>query len=134
MSDAWFSPREIVFSRPQNMWLIEHLNLLHDGIWPPSFEKAIPGRAPSRLRAPFEIPCQFAAEIELRLKKGGLDGKLLLLEIQSGIHSYEGLSVESRWALNYISLWDFRKRPAYASWKAKTKYRLKDKIISFAKL
>jgi len=86
------------------------------------------------MRAPFEIPCQFAAEIELRLKACGLDGKLLRAEIQSGILFYENLSEESRWALNYISIWDFRKRPDYVSWKAKTRYRWRqrDRNVPFS--
>jgi len=126
MTDIWYEPREIIFSREQMLWLISWLLVLIEGNWPPNPQGSGYTEAPnvqhSRSRhAYFETPCQIAAEVEWRLKRTGIEGKLLVAEIRLGL-MLEELQPESRRALNYISGWRRRKTP-YRVWLAKKRYR-----------
>ncbi len=130
----FYSPGEIKFSRPQMIWIIEHLEILSAGIYPPDYK--VTGytgkkRGGFPRHGPFETPCIIAAEVKRRLKKTKTDGKLLKAQIQGGITAYEELEPESQMALNYISLFDFRKRPPYYVFK---KNRLYYYLKSRAKL
>ena len=125
MTQDWYSPSEIKFSRHQVIWIIEHLESLSAGIYPP--EHKITGYTGKRKggypsRAYFETPCQLSAEVSRRLKATKTDGKLLKAQIQSGVTDYELLEPEAQMALNYISLWDFRKRSPYYIFKKNSLY------------
>ena len=122
--DRWYSPREIIFSRDQVLFLLENLTLLRKGEYPP--DPANSGytgndRGSISTHAPFETPCQFAAEIDSRLDVTNLYGKLLLAEINAGVPLWE-LSKESRLALNYCSGWR-RRRMSFSDWKRTKLYR-----------
>jgi len=120
----WWRPGKITFSRDQMLFLLEHLELLKQGIYPPDpFSpnlNAIPYSQTIRTTAYFEKACQLAAEVEVRLDACGVDGKLLLAEVRAGIP----LSIESRRALAYVSGWR-RKRMSYREWLKYRKYRKK---------
>jgi len=79
--DRWWHPREITFTREQVEWLLEHLELLKEGVWPPDPRGTgytdAPARGSVNRHAPFETPCQIAAEVEARLAKCGLDRYLV---------------------------------------------------------
>ena len=131
MTDTWYEPREIIFSREQMMFLIEFLPLLIEGIWPPNPQGSgyteTPNVQHSRSKhAYFETPCQIAAEVEWRLKRTGIEGKLLVSEIRQGL-MLEELQPESRRALNYISGWR-RRRLDYKTWLRQRRYRQKVKV------
>jgi len=131
LMDDWYSPGEIRFNREQMMWLIRYLEMLKKGNWPPNpqgsgYIDAPLSRKTGRKGAYFETPCQFAAEVEMRLKRTGADGDMLCEQIKGEIETYGDLVVRDntnpKQALNYISLWDFRKRKTpYSLWKAKKK-------------
>ena len=72
----------------------------------------------------FIKPKAIWAEISRRLKLTKTDGKLLIKEIESMAKpNYDGLEYpESRCALDYISLFDFRKRPPYFQWRQRRRY------------
>lgn len=79
MAKDWYSPGEIHFTIKTALWLIQNLGSLRDGHWPPEASNYIdiPGTKSSRRRAPFATPIEYAAEIETRLEKCGLDGLVL---------------------------------------------------------
>jgi len=126
--DEWYSPAEIIFSRPQILFLLKHLDLLAQGIYPPEYADTGYTVAPPIQRAfsrhaPFETPIQFHAEVTYRLGKTGIEGKLLLAEIKAGMEFIE-LSPESKRALAYCSGWR-RRSSSYTEWKKKRKWRAK---------
>lgn len=123
----FYTPSEIRFCRPQVLWLIENLGVLRTGIWPPnpqgtSYTDATI-RGHKRFNAYFETPIQIESEVQIRLENTGLSGKLLVSEINQGI-GLEGLSIESRSALNYISGWR-RRRLSFVDWKRQRRHRNK---------
>ena len=73
----WYSPSEIIFTRNTALWLIKHLVLLREGYWPPEASNYIDLPGTGSKKAYFETPIQYAAEIEARLEKCGLDGLIL---------------------------------------------------------
>lgn len=79
MAKDWYSPGEVHFSIRTARWLIQNLGSLRDGHWPPEASNYIdiPGTKSSQRRAPFATPIEYAAEIETRLEKCGLDGLVL---------------------------------------------------------
>ena len=80
----WYRPSEIKFTQRQVIWILEYLTLFREGIYPTDPGTSGYTDAPytgSRKRsarhAPFERACDIAAEVEVRLKRSGLDGFLL---------------------------------------------------------
>ena len=114
----WYSPGEIRFTRVQVLWLLHNLGSLRDGHWPPEASSYIDifditGKKSGRHKAPFVTPIEYAAEIEARLEKAGLDG-LILEAIEccdksvASMASYLRMpewAIEKRcnWALSYIA-------------------------------
>ena len=126
----FYSYSEIRFTRNQVIWILEHL----DGAdsWPPDFKvTGYSGKKKGGLnkRAYFDNPKVIIGEINRRLKFTKTDGKLLKSQVQSGITEYENLEWEAQNALNFLSLWDFRKRPRYFEWKKWRKYYFKQKSL-----
>ncbi len=118
MTEVYYKPSEIRFSREQMLWLIEWLSVLKEGTWPPNpqgsgYTEIASVQKSSSHHAGFETPCQFAAEIESRLKSTGESGEVLVHEVQHGLDVYELLSPPAKKALNYISGWRRRSRPFY---------------------
>lgn len=121
----WYSPAEIRFSRYQVIWILEHLDSLSAGFWPPDFKvTGYSGKKKGGInkRAYFDNPIVIAAEVKRRLKLTKTDGKLLKAQVQGGITEFKELEWESQTALNFLSLWDFRKRPNYSVWRWNSKY------------
>lgn len=102
----WYSPGEIRFTVQQALWLVRSLGNLRGGNWPPDASNYIdiPGSKSRRNRAPFVTPIEYAAEIEARLEKCGLDG-LILEAIECWDKSTESMA-------NYLRMpeWSIRKR------------------------
>ncbi len=121
----WYSPGEILFKRDEIIWVLKNIELIEKGIWPPDFKPTgYTGSKRGRRfgHAYFEIPCTISAEVKRRLAAAGEDGKLLYWQVKAGITNFEDLESESQCALNFISLWDFRKRPAYYMWRKNWRY------------
>lgn len=120
----WYSPAEIRFTRYEVIWIIEHLE--GADTWPPDFKvSGYSGKTKGGInkRAYFDNVKVIYAEVARRLKLTKTDGKLLKAQVQGGITEYEELEPEAQMALNYISLWDFRKRKIrYSLWKAQRHY------------
>jgi hypothetical protein len=122
-----YSPADIRFSREQMIWLIEWLDVLEDGKWPPDPKETgyidTPGGSGNKSsRSPFETAAQIFAEVTDRLKQTGEAGVTLVWEIQHGLEVYELLSPPAKRALNYISGWR-RRRMDFSSWMRQNRYR-----------
>jgi len=97
MSDIWWEPREIIPDRPQLEFLIEYIELLKAGGWPPKpkvygeNEPNIPniaiivGRKRKGSRRPALVPLQWAIEIDSRLEETGRDGDLVMLRYHNNM-------------------------------------------------
>lgn len=111
--------RDCHFGRGNMVFLIENLETLKEGIWPPSPRGTgytdVSGGSGYHSSGAFTRPCEFAAECEIRLKATGKDGRWLKKEIDEE-SSWYGLTREAKSALNYISGWR-RKREGYLEWK-----------------
>ncbi len=80
----WYRASEIKFTQRQMVWILENLTLFREGIYPTNpcgsgYTEAPYNRSRkgSARHAPFERTCDIAAEVEVRLKRTGLDGFLL---------------------------------------------------------
>jgi len=121
----WYSPGEIRFNRFQCIFIIFHLESMSIGQYPSDFKvTGYSGKSKGGInkRAYFDNPCVFSAEVSRRLKLTKTAGKLLKAQIQGGITDYEELEPEAQMALDFISIFDFRKRPSYPQWRARHKY------------
>jgi len=131
MTDVYYTPRDIIFSREQMLWLIKWLPYLEDeNSWPPDPQETGYTDAPRvqrsrNYRAPFETPAGFVAEVRCRLKTTGDTGEVLIHEVQHGLESYELLSRPAQRALNYISGWK-RRRQAFSQWEAEQHHRIRN--------
>lgn len=129
MFKEYYEPKDIWFTREQVMFIIVHLETMREGIWPQNplgsgyINQPIGKRSRSR-HASFETPVGIAAEVLIRLEKCGIEGKLLVAEVQSG-KTFSELEYESRRALNYISGWRQRLM-SYTKWcyQRKRRYEL----------
>ena len=105
------------FCRAEVLFIIENLWEIRDGSWPKQDRETgytdAGVRGQPRQSAPFEKSAQIAAEVDLRLSRCGIEGKLLEYEVQDG----RELSETSYQVLNYVSGWR-RKRQSYNQWKA----------------
>lgn len=110
----WYAPREIIFTRATTLWLIQNLGSLRTGYWPPEASNYIdiPGGNHSK-KAPFTTPIEYAAEIESRLEKCGIDG--LILE-----------AIEC-WGKSESSMANYFKRPLWSIMKS---YKLALRYVS----
>ena len=124
LGKEWYSYGEVRWCPFQCLWIIEHLDLIIIGKWPPSPEGSTYTDSSIKRSVPlsyasFEKPCDIVAELEVRLRKTGVDGKLLIAEVQAG-KTFE-LSKEAQTALMYIKGWR-RKRLTYSNWKKQRTY------------
>ncbi len=101
--EDWFSPGSIRFTRRQTLWLIQNLGSLRDGHWPPEASNYI-GRNNSRHKSPYETAIEYAAEIQLRMEKCGVDG-LILEAIESWGKTVDSLTIYLK-----MQAWSITKR------------------------
>ena len=121
----WYPPNKITFSQAQMLFLLENLDLLGAGDYPPdpySSDEQKGGK--HSYRAPFVTAIELSAEVTWRLGRTGVDGKLLLAEAKLGLDIML-LSYEAKRALKYCSGWR-RKKMDYRKWQAQNKYRQKE--------
>jgi len=74
----WYPPGSITYTKAQVRFIMNNLEMMREGVYPEnpvgSSYTEIPGGKRVNRRAPFEVPCQIAGELEARLKKTGRDG------------------------------------------------------------
>lgn len=116
---VWYPPKAIVYCRPQVLWYLEHADIFRDGKWVPESRVSSYtdlGIRSRMVKIPKQLAEQFAAEIDSRLKKCGIEGKLLEMEVQL----QREFSPSSWKVLNYISGWR-RKKMSFQKWKSKSR-------------
>jgi len=122
----WYPPNKIIFSQAQMLFLLENLDLLRGGDYPPDPSSTDPQKSGKHShRAPFVTAVELSAEVTWRLGRTGVDGKLLLAEAKLGV-DIALLNYEAKRALKYCSGWK-RKKMSYQSWKNQNRYRQKVK-------
>lgn len=87
MSNIWWPPRAIIFTREQVIWLFEHLPSIREGRWPPqpsSYDVETRVQRSRSRHAPFETPVAVAAELLIRLENAGQDGAMCKMEFVYG--------------------------------------------------
>ncbi len=126
----WYSPSEIHFKREEILWVLQYIEMIEEGNWPPDFKHTgYTGGSKGKRFGPayFEVPVTISAEVSRRLDMTGADGKVLFWQVQAGETIYESLEYEAQCALNFMSIWDFRKRPAYSKWRKNWRYHHRSK-------
>ena len=110
MDKDFYSPGEIRFKVREALWLIQNLETLQAGRWPPDSSNYVDigGRKQPSHKAPFETAAEFYAEITDRLEKCGQDG--LILE---AIEAW-GKSEESMAKYLKMPVWSVQKRAKQA--------------------
>lgn len=125
--NLWWKPSDVKFTRDQVRWLIFMLPILKTGRWPrdpnQNTTDAFGKSQTVSFHAPFENPCMFAAEIEQRLERTGLSGKLLYYQLRNDCTWVE-LEKAAKDALYYCCGWR-RKSTPFTIWKSQRVYRLK---------
>lgn len=123
MVKDFYAPREIKFTRKQCLWLIKNLPTLRAGYWPPEASSYIDlplRKKTSKSGAYFTTPIEYAAEIESRLERAGMNG-LILLAIEGWDVTVASLSAYFR-VSEWVILRRRRQALAYvAGWKRKIK-------------
>ena len=134
----YYTYAEIRFCPYQMKWLIKNLEFLKEakyeskdnqdkyveGHWLP--EPTLSGYIDPSVRktraakaAPFEYVSAIIAEVEFRLNRTGISGKLLVAEIEAE----RDLSPEAETALEYVKGWR-RKRMSFSDWKSQRRHRM----------
>lgn len=117
----WYHYGEIRWCPYQVIFIIENLEVLIAGSWPPNPDDSSyidpQIRTGYRSEAYYTKPVEILAEVEYRLKRTGVDGKLLKAEILGELE----LSKESKSALMYVK-GRRRKRMSYKRWLRHRRY------------
>lgn len=74
----WFAPGAIRFKVKGTLWLLQNLESLRAGHWPPEASNYIDIPGTKSGKAPFITAAEFYVEITDRLEKCGIDGLILL--------------------------------------------------------
>ena len=78
---VWFEPGEIRYRYDHVVWVLEHINTLRDGRYPPNPQQTgyqnAGWRSSINTRAAFITPAEIAAEVDRRLLRCGLDWYLV---------------------------------------------------------
>jgi len=93
----------IRFDREGVEWLVQYAQTLKEGIWPDNVSSgytALPGGKRANHRAPFENPCLLIAELEIRVKRCGIDG--FLVEEKIAGKDEEEIARERHLDIDYI--------------------------------
>ena len=119
----WCSYSGIKFNREQIYWLVQNLDTLRLGEWPPkpeSSEQPDKSKLQVRTEATFARPASIAAEVDWRLNQCGEDAKIFLaiyknevpIPIVAKIYSMDidAIDLACRKVISYIIGWK-RKRP-----------------------
>lgn len=141
ITGRWYAPGEIRFTLNHILFLLENINLLEDGFYPPNpeetgYQELKIAVARGKPRAYFETPICLIAEIKLRISLAkdnhNDDGKLLLDKYRLGLNddelarvnhlSYNQVITGINSALLFITGWK-RERLPYSDWCRKYRYK-----------
>ncbi len=96
MTEVYYKPNEIRFSRQQIIWLIPLLPLLRSGSYPrdpkeSGYTDAPIGKRQIKAKAPFIMAVEIASELDYRIQQTGWHG--LMLEMVYSADTQDRLSV-----------------------------------------
>ena len=132
----WWPPREIYFTREQCIFIIVELVIGGIDTWPTNpagsgyTDAQWSKKSKRRPGAYFETACQVRAEMEVRLERCGIAGKLLVSDIKVVTDKWwtmdwkDYLNEESKDVLEYVS-GDERKEMPFLAWNRQRRYRNK---------
>ena len=109
----------------QCIWIIANSGILEGGDWPkdPDNLDSNSGQRNLKAEARFTKPVLILAEVTYRLGRTGIQGKLLVAQIEAG-WEFDDLDREARDALMYVKGFR-RKKDNFVKWKKERKYRRK---------
>jgi len=121
----WFHYGQIRFCPYQIVWILAHAATLRDGRWPQDPDRVDDNLGQRRIKteASFVKAILILAEVETRLKRTGIHGKLLIAQVEAG-REFNTLDYEAKLALLYIKGWR-RKKEGFSAWKKRRNYRQK---------
>jgi len=124
----WFHFGQIRFCPYQCIFIIRNADTLRAGHWPQNPDRADDNAGQRRIKteATFTKPILILAEVESRLNRTGIHGKLLVAQIEAG-RDFDTLDRDARTALLYIKGYR-RKRMSFNHWKKARKYYQKVNI------
>ena len=80
MQEEYYKPGQITFRRKHIVWILEHIDIMRQGIYPPDPRRSgyvdSPGKQ-NNASATFEKACQLAGEVDARLNRCGIDGLMV---------------------------------------------------------
>jgi hypothetical protein len=119
----WFNFAEVRWCVWQILWILANASTLRAGHWPQDPDRPSPdqsGQRSIKTEASFIKPILILAEVETRLRRTGIHGKLLVAQIEAG-REFNTLDREAKDALFYIKGWR-QKRMGFKAWKRARKY------------
>jgi hypothetical protein len=119
----WFNYAEVRFCVFQIIWILQHAETLRAGHWPKNPNQIGDdnlGQKGIKTEASFTKPIIILAEVECRLRRTGINGKLLVAQIEAG-RQFSDLDRDARDALLYVKGWR-QKRMSFRAWKKARKY------------
>lgn len=112
--DVWYHFGELRFCPFQVIWILSHKDTLQSGDWPPE-HREVAGSRQFSSEARFARPVLIIAEVMQRLESCGLQGELLLSQVEAG-RTYHTLSQGAKAALKYCSGFKRKQRP-FSKWR-----------------
>lgn len=120
--EMWFGYQDICWCSLQVFWLLKYADILHVGEWPVPDATSPGGMHGKRMTgAAFTKVILIIAEVDCRLKRTGLMGKLLAEQAKNR-DRMDDLDGDAKSALYYISGWR-RKEMSFSAWRKQKKYR-----------
>lgn len=121
----WFHYGLIRFCVYQIIWIIRNAATLRVGNWPknPDSSDDSVGQRRIKTEGAFVKPTLILAEVESRLRRTGIHGKLLVAQIEAG-REFSNLDRDAKDALIYIKGLR-RKGEGFSAWKKRRNYRQK---------
>ena len=122
---VWFNFAEIRWCPYQVLFILANTETLRAGRWPQDPDKADDnsGQRTVKTEGTFTKPILILAEVETRLERTGVCGKLLIAQAEAG-REFSNLDYEAKSALLYIKGWR-RKKEGFSAWKKRRNYRQK---------
>ena len=119
---GWFHYGQIRWCPYQVIWIITYSDTLRAGRWPkdPDNQDDNAGQRKINTEGTFVKPIIILSEVESRLARTGIQGKLLLAQVEAG-RTFEILDRDAKDALLYVKGFK-RKRMSFSAWKKKRRY------------
>lgn len=124
LGKPFYTYQDIRYCPFQVLWVIEHSETLRIGNWPDNPDSS--SYVDPKIKTGYGSEAYFVkaviilGEVEYRLARTGIEGKLLVAEVRAGV-SLEELQPESRTSLMFIK-GKRRKDTPYSQWKASRNY------------